>query len=150
MKNIKEKYGADVIIIMGDWSSKGINNKLKNNKPTPNLGLTRMLSKRFELYLIDEYKTSQLHYETEEKTGNLWVKEIKISKKKKKKRKKKKKKKDKLKPLLEGVKIHSVLSYQTKSKRKGFINRDNNATRNMVKIVKHIFEFKERPKIFTR
>ena len=41
-------------------------------------------------------------------------------------------------------KIHSVLTYQTESKRMGCINRDENAVNNMIKIVKSYIDKKER------
>ena len=49
----------NVVLCMGDWSSKS-KVQLKNNKPTMGIGLLRLLKKRFtHLYLIDEYKTSR-------------------------------------------------------------------------------------------
>src|SRR5206468_4711332 len=87
VNKIKETYGEDVILVIGDWSTRGIHNKLKNNKPTPNLGLTRLLAKNFELYLIDEYNTSKLDYLNEQEAGNLMVEEKYAPRKKRKKKK---------------------------------------------------------------
>ena len=47
-------------------------------------------------------------------------------------------------------KIHSVLTYQTESKRMGCINRDENAVNNMIKIVKSYIDKKERPEKYRR
>ena len=47
-------------------------------------------------------------------------------------------------------KIHSILRYQTESKRMGCINRDENAVNNMIKIVNTYFMNKTRPEKFRR
>lgn len=47
-------------------------------------------------------------------------------------------------------KIHSILRYQTESKRMGCINRDENAVNNMIKIVNTYLLNKTRPLRFCR
>jgi len=47
-------------------------------------------------------------------------------------------------------KIHSILTYQTESKRMGCINRDENAVNNMIKIVNTYLMNKTRPEKFKR
>ena len=47
-------------------------------------------------------------------------------------------------------KIHSILRYQTESKRMGCINRDENAVNNMIKIVNNQIKNKERPLKYRR
>jgi hypothetical protein len=47
-------------------------------------------------------------------------------------------------------KIHSILTYQTESKRMGCINRDENAVNNMIKIVNTYLLNKTRPEKFRR
>ena len=54
---------------------------------------------------------------------------------------------DKLKNLR---KIHSILIYKMENNRKGCINRDNNAVRNMISIKSQFLINKERPEIFKR
>jgi len=102
-------------------------NKLKYIS-TPNLGLKRKLAEYFKVYNIDEFRSSCLNYKTEEKSDNLYLPD----------------KQGKLR------KIHSILTYQTESKRMGCINRDENAVNNMVKIVKEYIEKKKRPLKFKR
>ena len=46
--------------------------------------------------------------------------------------------------------MYSILTYTMGNKRKGCINRDRNATLNMIEIVKTLIETKERPKEFQR
>jgi hypothetical protein len=41
--------------------------------------------------------------------------------------------------------IHSILTYQTENNRMGCINRDENATNNMIKLVNYFIENKDRP-----
>ena len=55
VRNIKNKYGKDVIMIYDDWS---IGHQMRNFISTPNLGLKRKLGEYLEIYNIDEYRTS--------------------------------------------------------------------------------------------
>lgn len=129
VREIKNKFGKDIIIVEGDWSD-----KLKTAPSriryisTPNLGLKRKLSEYFTIYNLDEFRTSCLNYKTEEKCENLYL------------------------PDKKGIerKIHSILTYQTESNRLGCINRDENAVNNMIKIVKSYLTNKTRPEKFRR
>uniref|UniRef100_A0A6C0EFP5 Uncharacterized protein n=1 Tax=viral metagenome TaxID=1070528 RepID=A0A6C0EFP5_9ZZZZ len=128
-RNIKDKFGKDVILIHGDWSD-----KLKTTPSrikyisTPNLGLKRKLNEYLTIYNLDEFRTSCLNYKTEERCENMYL------------------------PDKKGVerKIHSILTYQTESKRMGCINRDENAVNNMIKIVNTYLLNKTRPEKFRR
>lgn len=128
-REIKDKFGKDSIMILGDWSD-----KLKMNQSrlkfisTPNLGLKRKLAEYFTIYNIDEFRTSCLNYKTENKCVNIYL------------------------PDNKGVerKIHSILTYQTESNRMGCINRDENAVNNMIKIVNQYLQNKDRPEKFKR
>ena len=57
---------------------------------TPNLGVKRKLKETFNVFNIDEYRTSCLHYKSEEKGDNLYITD-KINKRRK---------------------LHSVLTFQ--------------------------------------
>ena len=128
-RNIKDKFGKDVILIHGDWSD-----KLKTTPSrikyisTPNLGLKRKLNEYLTIYNIDEFRTSCLNYKTEERCENMYLPDKKGTKRK----------------------IHSILRYQTESKRIGCINRDENAVNNMIKIVNTYLLNKTRPEKFRR
>ena len=65
---IENKYGHDVNLIIGDAS---IGKSMRHFISTPNIQLKRKLKERFNIYHIDEFKTSMLHYKTEEKCDNL-------------------------------------------------------------------------------
>lgn len=95
---------------MGDWG-----NKMKiNYMTTPNLGLKRRLAESMKVYNLDEFRTSCVNYKTEKRCENITLPD-KFGKERE---------------------MHSILTYQMENKRKGCINRDNNATNNMIKIVK--------------
>jgi len=127
LNTISSIYGnpEDIVIIIGDWNSKG---QLRGNMSTPNIGLKRVISKRFNVYNLDEYRTSCLNYKTEERNTNLIIT-------------------DKY-----GIKreIHSVLTYKLESNRYGCINRDKNAVNNMKKLVDSYLNHKIRPLRYAR
>ena len=52
IREIKKKFGKNVIIIYGDWS---VGRQMKNMISTPNIGLKRKLGEHFTIYSIDEY-----------------------------------------------------------------------------------------------
>jgi hypothetical protein len=118
-------YGNNAKIIMGDWQR---SEKFKHFPSTPGLGLKRLLSTRFEVYEIDEYRTSCLHYQTEERCSNLVI----VDKNG------------------QNRKLHAVLTYQMENKRLGCINRDQNAVLNMEKIYNHYQEKGVRLSIYSR
>ena len=61
LDEIEKTFGRDIIIVIGDWNDTG---KIKYMS-TPNIGLRRLLAERFIVLLIDEYRTSLLHYKHE-------------------------------------------------------------------------------------
>lgn len=129
IRDIKNKYGNDVKLIMGDWSERAGRTPLNMKYiSTPGIGLKRKLAEHFTIYNLDEYRTSCLNYKTEEKCENIVL------------------------PDKTGFsrKIHSVLTYQMENKRMGCINRDENAVNNMVKIVKQFLKDKTRPEKYRR
>ena len=71
------------------------------------------LNEYLTIYNLDEFRTSCLNYKTEKRCKNMYLPDKKGTERK----------------------IHSILRYQTESKRMGCINRDENAVNNMIKIV---------------
>jgi hypothetical protein len=108
--------------------SGSIPKQMKHFISTPNITLKRKLKEKFDVYNLDEYRTSCLNYKTEEQTDNLY----RLDKKKNK------------------HKIHAVLTYQMFNRRKGCINRDRNSVLNMKKLVDHYLAKKERLPNFAR
>ena len=69
INNIKKTFGKKVNILIGDWSNG--KTQMKNFKSTPRIGLKRKLKKHFNVYNLDEFKTSSMCYKTYEETENL-------------------------------------------------------------------------------
>jgi hypothetical protein len=120
IKEIKNTFGKDSIILFGDFGFK--TNCHKGNLSTPNNRLKRLIGKQMKIYNLDEFRTSKLNHKTEEVCENLYL------------------------PDANGVirKLHSVLTYKMEKGQIGCINRDENAVNNMIKIVNHYLEKKER------
>ena len=135
LNEIEEVYGKDSIFVIGDWSNNG---KLKCIS-TPNLRMKKLLSKRFEVLLVDEYRTSMLYHENETKGENLKVKktyDVMID--------------NKVAEKTVNEPVHAILTFKMGSNRSACINRDYNATLNMKKIVESLINGKGRPENFKR
>ena len=129
---IKNKYGKNINLIYGDWS---VTKQMRNFISTPNLGIKRKLAKKFNIYNIDEYRTSCLYYKTEEKGDNFYITD-KINKKRK---------------------LHSVLTFkmettenECKKIRIDCINRDYNGCINIRKIFHSYMKNETRPLHYCR
>jgi hypothetical protein len=133
LNEIEEIYGKYAIFIVGDWSK---SDKIKYIS-TPNVKFAKLLSKRFEVYLIDEYNTSKLYHLDEKiESEKLKVKMFYPN--------------DKGKKVIYKKELHSVLTFKLDNKRMNCINRDYNSVLNMKKIVSHLLEYKVRPEAFRR
>ena len=128
---IKNKFGKNLNIIYGDW---GMTKQMRHFISTPNLGVKRKLKETFNVFNIDEYRTSCLHYKTEEKGNNLYITD-KINKQRK---------------------LHSVLTFQMENTenesiyRIDCINRDYNGCLNIRKIFHSFMTNKTRPERYCR
>jgi hypothetical protein len=125
LNKIEYKYGKDIKIIIGDWS---IGKQMRNFISTPNLSIKRKLNTRFEVYNIDEFRTSCLNYKTEELCNNLYLPDKRNIERK----------------------MHSILTFKMENKRKGCINRDKNGCKNIQKVFNHYIETGERPEKYKR
>lgn len=128
VNEIKKTFGTKdnpPILIIGNWSA---TKQLKGIESTPGIGLKKRLVKDFEMYHIDEFNTSKLHWKTEEPCENMRKQyTVEISKK-----------------------IHSVLRAKLENGTYGCINRDLNSVRNIKKITNHIIETGVRPEKYKR
>lgn len=125
LNNIENKYGNDIKIIIGDWS---IGKQMRNFISTPNLSIKRKLNTRFEVYNIDEFRTSCLNYKTEELCNNLYLPDKRNIERK----------------------MHAILTFKMENKRKGCINRDKNGCKNIQKVFNHYIETGDRPEKYKR
>lgn len=110
------------IIMMGDWSMNSSGIKYIS---TPNKGLKRVVARRFEMYEIDEFRTSMLHYKTRERCEHKKVKVLDWRVKDENKEQK-----------WVWEKLHAVLTYKNGTSI-GCINRDKNACKNMKELTLH-------------
>jgi hypothetical protein len=128
---IKKKFGKNLNIAYGDWS---MTKQMRHFISTPNLGVKRKLKETFNVFNIDEYRTSCLHYKTEEKGNNLYITD-KINKQRK---------------------LHSVLTFQMETtenecnNRIDCINRDYNGCMNIRKIFHSYIKNETRPERYCR
>lgn len=126
---IKEVFGGKAIICYGDWSDKlKTTPSMIKYMSTPNMGIKRKISEHMKIYNLDEFRTSILNNVTENKCENMYIPDKKGQMRKK----------------------HSILTYKMENNRMGCINRDRNAVKNMVKIVRYYMEHKERPLNYKR
>jgi len=134
---VKKKFGKDVTILYGDWSRRS---QMKYFAPTPNKRVKRKFKENFNLYNLDEYRTSKLYWRTNEEGGNLEVKD-----KKGRIRKKHAIKTFKVKKWVECInrdKLREKRAIKTfkMKERIDCINRDRNACLNMRKLVLNYLE----------
>jgi len=100
------------------------------------MGIKKLLSKRFLVFLIDEFHTSKLYNKSETEGENVKI-NIKYE--------------DIDGKIQMGTrKLHSVLMFESSNGNRECINRDYNATLNMMKIVKSLLFTKKRPIKYTR
>ena len=130
LNEIEKKYGKNSTIIIGDWSQY---DRIKGMS-APSIGIKRLLKKRFEVYLVDEYNTSKMHHQTREEMKHH---KIMLSYQKDGKD---------MKYLKE---MYSILTFKT-SNGYGCINRDMNAVKNMLQIIKGEIEGTDRPEHLRR
>lgn len=125
VNKIKETFGKNIIIILGDWS---VGKQMRNFISTPNKGIKRKLIENFTVFSIDEYGTSKYCCKSGKINENLVVKD-KLGKKRE---------------------LHSVLTYKMKNGNKGCINRDKNSVNNMKLITDLWMKNKPRPRSLCR
>ena len=74
LNNIAKTFGKaeDILLCYGDWSN---NKQMKYIMPTKGVGLRRIINKRYNGVLVNEFKTSKLcskcHHELENYKSNM-------------------------------------------------------------------------------
>lgn len=127
LNRIEKTYGKsdDIILSYGNWSC---NKQMKHLMPTMNKGLRKIIEKKFNTVLFDEYKTSMLCCKCHNEIKNY---------------------KD-----AEGNKIHRLFICKgccdSESKKTVFINRDINACVNILNLSKEWISHKTRNISFCR
>ena len=55
LNRVEQKFGRDSVIYYGDWSRK---DQMRGCDPSPTIRVKKLISKRFEIVEVNEYKTS--------------------------------------------------------------------------------------------
>ena len=118
---------------------------------TPNKKYEKLLNKNFMMLKIDEFRTSIIDNKTKIKCDNL-IKEIDYNKMNIKSiyslEKLKETNEKKYKKEISNNKIHKILTCKPSEKSMKYINRDQNAVKNMISIVSSYIKNNIKPKIF--
>ena len=128
LNKIEKIYGKDILLAYGDYDSS--NYHMRGVYPSMGIGLRSIIEKKYNIALVNEYKTSKLCCKCEKELVNYKTKT--------------------------GNKIHRLLvcedckSSGSESKISVFINRDRNACINILKVAKNILETGDRPLNFKR
>ena len=120
----KEDKNKKLVIFHGNWS-KG--HTLKGCNSTPNKAFKRLLNKKFIVLETDEFKTSKLYNKNYKELTNVKVKKGKHLKY-----------------------LHEVLTLKEDTEKRIYVNRDKNASMNILKLGKYYLENQERIKEFKR
>jgi len=151
VNDIKNKFGNDVVLILGDWSmEKGI---IKGQKPMPNKRYTNILKNNFITLEVNEFRTSKIHNKYHIECENSISRYENLKKDIKYLYSMEKLKKENIERYNEYIKdkkVHKILLCKANEKLNEYINRDKNATKNMVEIVKSYITTNYRPKIFIK
>lgn len=126
LNEIEKKFGKNVLLGLGDWSV-NTSFQMKGCMPTPNKGIAKLLMKRFEIVSVDEYKTSKLY--NKDLTKELTNVKIKRGKRTKS--------------------IHTLLT-PTRNPNGVILNRDRNACKNILSIMKEFLQTQTRKAEFSR
>jgi len=122
LNEISKKYGKDVVIGLGNWSN-NCSTQLKGSAPSLNKSLYKILSGCFRVLEVDEFRTSKLY--NRDTTKELEKKKVR------------------------GKRRHALLTLKGKSNGV-IINRDNNASKNILGICEEYLKNQTRPQAFNR
>ena len=140
LNRIEEKFGNNLLICIGDWSNK--QGSCIRGPSTMGIGIKKLVNKRFNTLLIDEYNTSKKCCNCHKDIEN-----VKIGSNSKfrllgcKECKRKCNKTNIGSPEDENNSMEKSYS---------FLTRDKNSCINMLNIIQHIINKGRRPKVFSR
>jgi len=119
-----KKTGKKIILFYGNYSR---TSQMKNLISSPNIGIKRLLHSRFEILETDEFRTSKLYNKTFKELTNVKIRKGKHSKK-----------------------LHQVLTLKEETEKRIMVNRDKNASLNILHLGKYYLEHQSRPIEFQR
>jgi len=111
-------------LLFYNWS---ITTQMKGKMPTPRIGIKRLLNTRFEILETDEFKTSKLYNKTFKELTNVKVRKGRHTKT-----------------------LHQVLTLKEESEKCIRVNRDKNASMNILYLGKYFLKNQSRPIEFQR
>jgi hypothetical protein len=121
LNKISDVFGEDCILAYGDWSR---STQMKHFMPTKNVGMRRLVHKRFETISIGEYNTSKKCCECHNNLEYVNSQTIRL------------------------LQCSKCLSYE--NKKKVYRTRDANSAVNIKNLFNFYCKHKTRPKEFTR
>ena len=122
-KEDKQK-GKKIVLFFGNYSR---TTQMKGTISSPNIGIKRLLHSRFEILETDEFKTSKLYNKTFKELTNVKIKKGRHSKK-----------------------LHQVLTLKEETEQRIMVNRDKNASLNILHLGKYYLKHQSRPIEFQR
>jgi len=118
------KNGKKLLIFYGNYSR---TTQMKNKMPTPGIGMKRLIASRFEILETDEFKTSKLYNKTFKELTNVKVRKGRHAKS-----------------------LHQVLTLKEETEKCIRVNRDKNASINILYLGKYFLKNQSRPIEFQR
>ena len=122
-KEDKQK-GKKIVLFFGNYSR---TTQMKGTISSPNIGIKRLLHSRFEILETDEFRTSKLYNKTFKELTNVKIKKGRHSKK-----------------------LHQVLTLKEETEQRIMVNRDKNASLNILHLGKYYLKHQSRPIEFQR
>ena len=132
INKMKRTFGKKIVIGYGSYAN---TQQMKHHMPTPNIGMKRLLAQHFELYTVDEFRTSKICSHCREGETCYY------------------KKRPNPRPYRDGeVHVHGLLSCKhcSKSSRPHLLNRDVNGATNILYLMSQWIEKRRRPKAYLR
>jgi hypothetical protein len=128
LNEIEDKYikntNKKLIILHGDYSR---TSQMKGCISSPNIGIKKILQKKFIIINVNEYNTSKLYNKTFKELTNISIRKGKHKKY-----------------------LHEILTPKEETEKRIYVNRDINACKNILYLGKYYLKKQLRPKEFER
>ena len=124
LSNEDKKNGKKILLFYGNYSR---TTNMKGKMSTPGIGIKRLLHSKFEILETDEFKTSKLYNKTFKELTNIKVRKGRHTKT-----------------------LHQVLTLKEETEKCIRVNRDKNASMNILYLGKYFLENQSRPIEFQR
>lgn len=138
MSRFRETYGADAVVVFGDWEERP--GFLRGKEPTKGKGMRSILRRAgFTVYLLDEFRTSKLCHKCHAADGSGHENESNVFRRADPR------------PWKQGKSQYIWGLLRCKNERCRCVhNRDFNSASNILRIARTIIDTGERPQVFRR